>query len=297
MSEVRDNNWLDKIKDLLGDTPKDKDDLISLLDTAAKNNLITQDIFQMMLGVFSVSEIPVREIMIPRPHMITINVNEELNAVVNKVIESGHSRFPVIHDKPDEILGILHAKDLLKNQIVSSDDFDLHDYIRPAKFIPESKRLNILLNEFKASRNHIAIVIDEHSNISGLITLEDLIEEIIGEIDDEHDISSKELIIQQANNKYIIDALLPLDDFNEKFNCKLIDEDIETIGGFIVNKFEKVPKKQETFEIDGFLFTVLSADSKKINRVQLTIKKEQKRIEATLSINIFCLICSIILPI
>ena len=253
MSEVKDNNWLDKIKDLLGDTPKDKKDLITLLDTAAKNSLITQDIFQMILGVFSVSEIPVREIMIPRPHMITINVNEELNAVVTKVIESGHSRFPVIHDKPDEILGILHAKDLLKNQIISSNDFDLHDYIRPAKFIPESKRLNILLNEFKASRNHIAIVIDEHSNISGLVTLEDLIEEIIGEIDDEHDISSKELIIQQANNKYIIDALLSLDDFNQKFDCNLVDNDIETIGGFLVNKFEKVPKKQETLETEGFL--------------------------------------------
>ena len=275
MSEVRDNNWLDKIKDLLGDTPKDKDDLIALLDTASKNNLITQEIFQMILGVLSVSEIPVREIMIPRPHMITINVNEEYNAVINKVIDSGHSRFPVIHDKPDEILGILHAKDLLKNQIITSD-FDLHDYIRPAKFIPESKRLNILLNEFKASRNHIAIVIDEHSNISGLVTLEDLIEEIIGEIDDEHDISSKELIIQQSNNKYILDALLPLDDFNSKFDSMLIDEDIETIGGYIVNKFEKVPKKQETFETDSFLFTVLSVDSKKINRIQLTIKKEQK---------------------
>ena len=249
MSEVKDNNWLDKIKDLLGDTPKDKKDLITLLDTAAKNSLITQDIFQMILGVFSVSEIPVREIMIPRPHMITINVNEEQNAVVTKVIESGHSRFPVIHDKPDEILGILHAKDLLKNQIITSNDFDLHDYIRPAKFIPESKRLNILLNEFKASRNHIAIVIDEHSNISGLVTLEDLIEEIIGEIDDEHDISSKELIIQQANNKYIIDALLSLDDFNQKFDCNLVDNDIETIGGFLVNKFEKVPKKQETLKL------------------------------------------------
>ena len=230
MSEVRDNNWLDKIKDLLGDTPKDKDDLISLLDTAAKNNLITQDIFQMMLGVFSVSEIPVREIMIPRPHMITINVNEELNAVVNKVIESGHSRFPVIHDKPDEILGILHAKDLLKNQIVSSDDFDLHDYIRPAKFIPESKRLNILLNEFKASRNHIAIVIDEHSNISGLITLEDLIEEIIGEIDDDNGIkdSGKEttrldLIIWHQGNAIRVfknacpHIGLPLETFPDRF--------------------------------------------------------------------------------
>ena len=195
--------------------------------------------------------------------------------MVNKVIESGHSRFPVIHDKPDEILGILHAKDLLKNQIISSDDFDLHDY-KDHKFIPESKRLNILLNEFKASRNHIAIVIDEHSNISGLVTLEDLIEEIIGEIDDEHDISSKELIIKQSNNKYIIDALLSLDDFNKKFGCSLIDEDIETIGGFLVNKFEKVPKKQESLEIGAFLFTILSVDSKKLIEYSLLSKKNIK---------------------
>ena len=274
MSEIKDNSWLDKIKDLLGDSPKDKKDLISLLSSAASDNLISQDSYQMILGVFSVSEIPVREIMIPRPHVIAIDVNEELNAVINKVIESGHSRFPVINGKLDEIIGILHAKDLLKNQINTANDFDLHDYMRPATFIPESKRLNILLNDFKASRNHIAIVIDEHSNVSGLVTLEYLIEEIIGEIDDEHDVSSKEFVIQQATNKYIIDALLTLDDFNNRFNSSFVDEDIETLGGFLINKFEKVPKKQEIIEINNFLFTVLSADSKKINRIQLTIKKD-----------------------
>ena len=274
MSEIKDNSWLDKIKDLLGDSPKDKKDLISLLSSAASDNLISQDSYQMILGVFSVSEIPVREIMIPRPHVIAIDVNEELNAVINKVIESGHSRFPVVNGKLDEIIGILHAKDLLKNQISTANDFDLHDYMRPATFIPESKRLNVLLNDFKASRNHIAIVIDEHSNVSGLVTLEDLIEEIIGEIDDEHDVSSKEFVIQQATNKYIIDALLTLDDFNNRFNSSFVDEDIETLGGFLINKFEKVPKKQEIIEINDFLFTVLSADSKKINRIQLTIKKD-----------------------
>ena len=274
MSEVKDNSWLDKIKDLLGDSPRDKKDLISLLSSAASDNLISQDSYQMILGVFSVSEIPVREIMIPRPHVIAIDVNEELNTVINKVIESGHSRFPVINGKLDEIIGILHAKDLLKNQISTANDFDLHDYMRPATFIPESKRLNVLLNDFKASRNHIAIIIDEHSNVSGLVTLEDLIEEIIGEIDDEHDVSSKEFVIQQATNKYIIDALLTLDDFNNRFNSSFVDEDIETLGGFLINKFEKVPKKQEIIEINDFLFTVLSADSKKINRIQLTIKKD-----------------------
>ena len=275
MSEAKDNSWFDKIKDLLGDSPKDKKDLISLLTTAANDNLISQDSYQMILGVFSVSEIPVREIMIPRPHVIAIDVNEELNTVITKVIESGHSRFPVINGKLDEIIGILHAKDLLKNQINTNNDFDLHNYMRPATFIPESKRLNILLNDFKASRNHIAIVIDEHSNVSGLVTLEDLIEEIIGEIDDEHDVSSRELIIQQAHNKYIIDALLALDDFNEKFNTSFVDEDIETLGGFLINKFEKVPTKQEIIEINNFIFTVLSADSKKINRIQLIIKKDK----------------------
>ena len=275
MSEVKDN-WINKIKNLLVDTPKDKKDLISLLESATRDSLISQDSFQMILGVFSVSEIPVREIMIPRPHVIAIDVNEELNNVITKVIDSGHSRFPVVNGKLDEIIGILHAKDLLKNQINTADEFDLNDYIRPATFIPESKRLNVLLNDFKASRNHIAIIIDEHSNVSGLVTLEDLIEEIIGEIDDEHDVSTKELIINQASNKYIIDALLTIDDFNDKFKSSLIDEDIETIGGYLVNKFEKVPKKQELIEIDNFLFTILSADSKKINRIQLTIKKEKQ---------------------
>ena len=275
MSEAKDN-WLDSIKNLFVDTPKDKKDLISLLESATKDNLISQDSFQMILGVFSVSEIPVREIMIPRPHVIAIDVNEELNNVITKVIDSGHSRFPVINGKLDEIIGILHAKDLLKNQINTADEFDLNDYIRPATFIPESKRLNVLLNDFKASRNHIAIIIDEHSNVAGLVTLEDLIEEIIGEIDDEHDVSTKELIIQQASNKFIIDALLTLDDFNSKFESSLIDEDIETIGGYLINKFEKVPKKQELIEINDFLFTILSADSKKINRIQLIIKKAKK---------------------
>ncbi len=274
MSEIKDN-WLDKLKDLLVETPKDKKYLISLLESATRDNIISQDSYQMILGVFSVSEIPVREIMIPRPHVIAIDVNEELKNVIVKVIDSGHSRFPVVNGRLDEIIGILHAKDLLKNQINTATNFDLNDYIRPATFIPESKRLNVLLNDFKSSRNHIAIIIDEHSNVSGLVTLEDLIEEIIGEIDDEHDVSTKELIINQASNKYIIDALLTLDDFNDKFESSLIDEDIETIGGYLINKFEKVPKKQELIEINNFLFTILSADSKKINRIQLTIKKDK----------------------
>ncbi len=275
MSQTKDSNWLDRIKDLLAANPKDKKELLSILETAADENLISQDSYQMILGVFNVSETPVREIMIPRTQVIAIDINEELTTVVNKVIKSGHSRLPVINGKLDEIIGILHAKDLLTNQINESDDFDLNDYIRPATFIPESKRLNVLLNDFKSSRNHIAIVIDQHSNVSGLVTLEDLIEEIIGEIDDEHDIEGKEMVIQQATNKYILEALLTIDEFNEKFNSKFADKDVETIGGFLLNKFEKVPKKQEIIQIENYHFTILSADSKKINRIQLIIKKEK----------------------
>ncbi len=275
MSQTKDSNWLDRIKDLVAANPKDKKELLSILETAADENLISQDSYQMILGVFNVSETPVREIMIPRTQVIAIDINEELTTVVNKVIKSGHSRLPVINGKLDEIIGILHAKDLLTNQINESDDFDLNDYIRPATFIPESKRLNVLLNDFKSSRNHIAIVIDQHSNVSGLVTLEDLIEEIIGEIDDEHDIEGKEMVIQQATNKYILEALLTIDEFNEKFNSKFADKDVETIGGFLLNKFEKVPKKQEIIQIENYHFTILSADSKKINRIQLIIKKEK----------------------
>lgn len=273
MSVTKDTNWFNKIKDLVGASPKDKKELISILETAANENLISQDALQMILGVFNVSEIPVREIMIPRTQVIAIDINEDLDTVVNKVIESGHSRLPVINGKLDEIIGILHAKDLLTNQIDDSYDFDLNDYIRPATFIPESKRLNVLLNDFKSSRTHIAIIIDEHSNVSGLVTLEDLIEEIIGEIDDEHDVEEKELIIRQGSNKYILDALLTIDEFNENFTPNISDKDVDTIGGFLLNKFEKVPKKQEILHIENYYFTILSADSKKINRIQLSIKK------------------------
>ena len=224
----------------------------------------------MIEGVFKVSEIQVREIMIPRSHITVVDISDDITDIIKKVTSSGHSRFPVIDDNKDEIIGVLLAKDLLKRNTVEYIDIDLHEGLRPAVFVPESKRLNILLNEFKSSRNHIAIVIDEHGSVSGLITIEDVLEEIVGEIDDEHDEETVSKIISRGNNQYIVDALTPLEEFNSYFLSNFHDEDIETIGGFLINRFEKVPKNSETISIEKLFFKILSADSRSIKRIQVT---------------------------
>ena len=226
---------------------------------------------RMIEGVFRVSEVQVRDIMIPRPHMTVIDIADQIDDITKKVASSGHSRFPVIDDNRDEIIGVLLAKDLLKRSINDdNDDLDLHELLRPAVFIPESKRLNILLNEFKSSRNHIAIVIDEHGGVSGLVTIEDVIEEIVGEIDDEHDKKSESRIIAQSHDDYIVDALTTLDEFNSYFLTDFNDNDVETIGGFLINKFEKVPLNGESITVSNLSFKILSADSRKIKRIKLS---------------------------
>ena len=231
---------------------------------------IDNDSLKMIEGVFKVSEIQVREIMIPRPHMIVLDISDNVDAVIKKVISSGHSRFPVIDANRDEIIGVLLAKDLLKISTNEEKDyFDIHELINPATFVPESKRLNILLNEFKTSRNHIAIVIDEHGGVSGLVTIEDIIEEIVGEIDDEHDKTDDEKILTQNRNTFIVDPLVSVQEFNNHFSTDFTDDDVETIGGYLINQFEKVPQKGENIKINNLLFKVLSADSRKINRIQV----------------------------
>ena len=258
------NTWLDKIKDVLGDSPKAKEDLVELLKNSALEGIIDIESLKMIEGVFKVSEIQVREIMIPRSHIAVVDISDDITDIITKVTSSGHSRFPVIDDNKDEIIGVLLAKDLLKRTSGENNDLDLHEVLRPAVFVPESKRLNILLNEFKSSRNHIAIVIDEHGSVSGLITIEDVLEEIVGEIDDEHDEETVSKIISRGNNQYIVDALTSLEEFNSYFLSNFNDEDIETIGGFLINKFEKVPNNSETILIENLLFKILSADSRSI---------------------------------
>ena len=224
------NTWFDRIKDVLGESPKAKEDLLELLKNSAVDGVIDIESLKMIEGVFKVSEIQVREIMIPRSHITVVDISDDISDIIKKVTSSGHSRFPVIDDNKDEIIGVLLAKDLLKRNTVENIDIDLHEVLRPAVFVPESKRLNILLNEFKSSRNHIAIVIDEHGSVSGLITIEDVLEEIVGEIDDEHDEETVSKIISRGNNQYIVDALTPLEEFNSYFLSNFHDEDIETIG-------------------------------------------------------------------
>tara|TARA_Y100000996_G_scaffold309411_1_gene246030 strand:- start:1618 stop:2445 length:828 start_codon:yes stop_codon:yes gene_type:complete len=264
------NTWLDKIKDVLSDSPKAKEDLLELLKNSAVDGIIDIESLKMIEGVFKVSEIQVREIMIPRSHITVVDISDDITDIIKKVASSGHSRFPVIDDNKDEIIGVLLAKDLLKRNTVENIDIDLHEVLRPAVFVPESKRLNILLNEFKSSRNHVAIVIDEHGGVSGLITIEDVLEEIVGEIDDEHDEETVSKIISRGNNQYIVDALTSLEEFNSYFLSNFHDEDIETIGGFLINRFEKVPKNSETISIDNLFIKILSADSRSIKRIQVT---------------------------
>ncbi len=262
--------WIDKILDLVSNKPKKKSDLLNILKDSLVNGLIDNDSLKMIEGVFKVSEIQVREIMIPRPHMIVLDISDNVDAVIKKVISSGHSRFPVIDANRDEIIGVLLAKDLLKISTNEEKDyFDIHELINPATFVPESKRLNILLNEFKTSRNHIAIVIDEHGGVSGLVTIEDIIEEIVGEIDDEHDKTDDEKILTQNRNTFIVDPLVSVQEFNNHFSTDFTDDDVETIGGYLINQFEKVPQKGENIKINNLLFKVLSADSRKINRIQV----------------------------
>lgn len=262
--------WIDKILDLVSNKPKKKSDLLNILKDSLVNGLIDNDSLKMIEGVFKVSEIQVREIMIPRPHMIVLDISDNVDAVIKKVISSGHSRFPVIDGNRDEIIGVLLAKDLLKISTNEEKDyFDIHELINPATFVPESKRLNILLNEFKTSRNHIAIVIDEHGGVSGLVTIEDVIEEIVGEIDDEHDKTDDEKILTQNRNTFIVDPLVSVQEFNNYFSTDFTDDDVETIGGYLINQFEKVPQKGENIKINNLLFKVLSADSRKINRIQV----------------------------
>jgi magnesium and cobalt transporter len=270
-TDKQEENWLDKIFSLFLDSPKKKTDLLKILKNAVINGLIDNESLKMIEGVFKVSEVKVREIMIPRPHMIVIDISDLIGDIIKKVTISGHSRFPVIDDNRDEIIGVLLAKDLIKRSMKDdNEDFDLYELLRPAVFVPESKRLNILLNEFKSSRNHIAIVIDENGGVSGLVTIEDVLEEIVGEIDDEHDKKTESRILAQSHEKYIVEALTTLEEFNNYFLVNFKDDDIDTIGGYLINQFERLPQKGEAIKIKNLLFKILSVDSRKISRIQIT---------------------------
>lgn len=272
-TESLSRSWFERLSQaLLGDEPQDRDDLIKLLRDAAKRNLIDVDALAMIEGVLEVAEMRVRDIMVPRSQMVVVERDVDPEDFLPTIIESAHSRFPVIGDSKDEVVGILLAKDLLtyfKNG--RNGDFQLRDVLRPAVFVPESKRLNVLLKEFRASRNHMAIVVDEYSGVAGLVTIEDVLEQIVGEIDDEHDVEEEGFIRKYRETTYTVKALTPIAEFNEHFGTQFSDEEFDTIGGLLMHHFGRLPKRGESLSLENMRFKVLRADSRRIHLLRVTL--------------------------
>ncbi|MDH5693721.1 MAG: CBS domain-containing protein [Gammaproteobacteria bacterium] len=264
-------SWIEKISQVLTGEPKDREDVIEILRDAERRNLLDTDSLAMIEGVMQVSEMQVRDIMIPRSQMVVVDRDATPEQFLPMIIESGHSRFPVIGENRDEVVGILLAKELLA--YFASDSrtrFDMRDAMRAPAFIPESKRLNVLLKEFRASRNHMAIVVDEYGGVSGLVTIEDVLEQIVGEIEDEYDFDEDSYILKYNDTTYSVKALTPIEDFNEYFESKFSDEEFDTIGGLVMNKFGHLPKRGESVMIGAYEFTVIRADNRRIHLLQLS---------------------------
>ena len=256
---------------LLTQEPPNREGLIEILRNAENRNLLDADALLMIEGALHVSETHVRDIMVPRVQMIIIDNNAKPEEILKSVVESGHSRFPVIGDTNDEIEGILLAKDLLNYYADQDKNFDIKDMMRPTVFIPESKRLNVLLREFRMSRNHMAIVVDEYNGVAGLVTIEDVIEEIIGEIEDEHDHEDNEKNINtHDNNRYTVKALTPINEFNEFFNTQISDNEYDTVGGFVINTFGYLPKRGEIIDFEKFNIKILRADKRRVHLILFT---------------------------
>jgi len=269
-------SWLERLSFALLGEPKDQDELLELLRDAQQRDLLDLDALGMMEGVMQVSEMQVRDVMIPRGQIVLIEQDWSLERILAEVLESGHSRFPVIGESRDDVVGILLVKDLLRHIVTGKDPFKLEELLRPAKFIPESKRLNALLKEFRSTRLHMAIVVDEYGGVAGLVTIEDVLEQIVGEIDDEHDIDAEGPAIRlQGNGKFIVKALTPVEEFNDYFKTDLSDEKADTIGGLVMMELGRLPKRGEVVELSSFRFQVLRADNRRLHLLELTLRDEQ----------------------
>ena len=270
-------SWLDRLSQALLIEPKDREQLTTLLRNAQQRNLLDADALAMIEGVLEVSEMQVRDIMIPRSQMVVVSQEVPPEEFLPVVIESAHSRFPVIGDNRDEVVGVLLAKDLLAYFTKQDrESFNIRDILRPAVFIPESKRLIVLLKEFRANRNHMAIVVDEYGGVAGLVTIEDVLEQIVGDIEDEHDFSEDLFIVKHNDTRYTAKALTPIEEFNEQFDSNFSDDEFDTIGGLLINKFGRVPSRGEETSIDRFKFKILRADSRRIHLLQITLIKESE---------------------
>ncbi len=264
---------LDRLSHALLGQAATRDDLVEILRDAAKRDLLDRDSLDMIEGVFHVSEMKVRDIMVPRSQMDVVDTNSTPQDYLPLIIESGHSRFPMVDGDKDKVVGILLAKDLLRYFYLDKKKrvhFNIHDMLRPAVFVPESKRLNVLLREFRAARNHMAIVVDEYGGVAGLVTIEDVLEQIVGEIADEYDIDEDTMILPRDGGEYVVKALLPIADFNMRLNTHYPEDEVDTIGGLVMSRLGHVPRRGEKIEIEGTRFEVLRADSRRVYLLKVT---------------------------
>jgi len=269
-SETGDRTWLEKVALLFSSEPRTQEDLEDVLMVATENEVIDEGARSIIEGAMQVSKLQTRDIMIPRSQMNVIKADQSLEEVLPQIISSAHSRYPVVGDNPDDILGILLAKDLLP-QILNEDrsNFEICSLLRPTVVVPESKRLNILLTEFREKRNHMAIVIDEYGGVAGLVTIEDVLEEIVGDIEDETDTEEDMYIRKISEGDFFIQALTPIEDFNEYFSTQFSDEEFDTIGGLVIQAFGHMPARNEVTTINEFEFKVINADQRKIQSLRM----------------------------
>jgi magnesium and cobalt transporter len=268
--ESEERSWLDRLTHFISGEPQNKSDLEGVLALAEEHEIIDEDARKIMEGALLVTDMQVRDIMIPRAQMVVIDADQPLLEALPQITQSGHSRYPVIGDGIDDVIGILLAKDLLPLVQTDSAVPSIKELMRPVIAVPESKRLNVLLREFRQNRNHMAIVIDEYGGIAGLITIEDVLEEIVGEIEDETDVEEGQLIRPVNDNSFMVEALTPIEDFNEFFGTAFSDEEFDTIGGLVINAFGQVPTKNQSVRLDQFEFKVIHADERRLTRLRVT---------------------------
>jgi magnesium and cobalt transporter len=264
-------SWVDKISHLLTGEPQDLEDLLEILREAREKRLLDTDALSMIEGVLQVSQMRVRDIMIPRIQMVVVPKDADLDTILPLVSEFGHSRYPVIDGDRTKVVGVLLAKDLLA-RVLENKNLKVHEIMRPSYVVPESKRLNVLLKELRTNGNHMAIVVDEYGQSAGLVTIEDVLEQIVGEIEDEHDEHEDEgYIFQRSPSEYMIKALTPMDEFDDYFSTQLATDEYDTIGGFVVSQLEHMPKKGESLTVDNMKFEVIRADSRRVYLLKLKI--------------------------
>src|SRR5688572_20558381 len=267
--------WFKRLTETFSGEPKDLEDLSEVILHARERGIIDQDACEMLEGVLRVVELQVRDIMVARSQMVVVNRDDPPEDILPAVIESGHSRFPVIGEDRDQVVGILLAKDLLRYFVEGGrEDFDIKECLRPAAFIPESKRLNVLLKEFRVSHHHMAIVVDEYGGVAGLVTIEDVLEQIVGDIGDEYDVEDDLDIRKEGERQFTVKAQTRIEEFNAYFGCDFSDEEFDTIGGLSINSLGRLPRRGESFTLGGLEFKVLRADRRRLDLLRVITPRD-----------------------